>query len=95
MNPELAERVRRGTFASVTLEDDLVFEGYIAEDPSDITGFRMDGMILNEEGILQELSIGLSEEEILHIRFLPETPVFSDADGNELTMEEGFFSHLD
>jgi hypothetical protein len=95
MNPGLRERIARGAFARVTLDEDTLFTGYIGTDPGTPGQFRMDGCVLGPSGHLEQISLHISPEDIHHIHFLPEAPEFVDREGHVFTMEPGFFRHLD
>lgn len=88
----MVARIRSGEFATVIIEDDTKFTGYIASDPENTEALRMDGYILSDSGNLQQISIALRPDEIYHITFLPEPPEFIATDGTSIRMEKGFFS---
>ncbi|MEM6884720.1 MAG: hypothetical protein AAF571_06775 [Verrucomicrobiota bacterium] len=94
MNPQMTARIRAGEFATVVIEEETRFTGYIATDPEQPDALRMDGYILSETGNLQQISIALQPDEIYHITFLPEPPEFIAEDGTSILMEKGFFPGL-
>jgi len=95
MNPELLNRIQAGSFVKIVFPDEASVSGYIANDPAVAGNLRLDGYWLAEEGHLQEFSLTLAPEEIASIAFLNESPSFMDGEGHCLTMQPGFFKHLD
>jgi hypothetical protein len=91
MNPEMLAKMRGGSFAQVTIQDDATVSGWLGQDLEEGEFLRLDGMILSEGGYLQQISLRLLPGDIRAVRFLPESPLFMDVDGNVLTMERGFF----
>ncbi|MDX6767182.1 MAG: hypothetical protein SFU85_10375 [Candidatus Methylacidiphilales bacterium] len=91
MNPHMRNRIAAGDFARVTLDEETTFSGYIAADPADPSVFRMDGYVLGAAGHLEGVSLRLADDDIHQIQFLPEPPVFVDAEGHDLVMVRGFF----
>ncbi len=94
MNPQMTARIRSGEFATITIEQDTRFTGFIATDPDQPESLRMDGYVLSDAGNLQQISISLIPDEIDHIQFLPEPPEFMAQDGTSILMEKGFFENL-
>ena len=94
MNPQMTARIRAGEFATIVIEEETRFTGYIATDPEQPEVLRMDGYILSDSGNLEQISISLPPEDIYHITFLPEPPEFIAEDGTSIRMEKGFFPEL-
>lgn len=90
----MTARIRSGEFATIIIEEETRFSGYIATDPAKPELLRMDGYILSDSGNLQQISISLIPTEIFHITFLPEPPEFIAHDGTSILMEKGFFKDL-
>lgn len=90
MNPQMLERIRSGGFAKVTITYETEFSGWIGSDPEQIEILRMDGCILNEQGLLEQISIHLQPEDITSIHFLNEAPEWFDHEGQSYRMEPGF-----
>jgi hypothetical protein len=91
MNPELANRIKAGTFVKIILKEDVSLSGYAGVDLENPSLFRLDAMVLGSSGYLEKVSLHLTEEDIASVQFLPQAPLFVDRDGNEITMEPGFF----
>ncbi len=91
MNPEMVARMRQGSFARVVIVGDAAISGWLGSDPDDPDFLRLDGLILGEAGYLEQISLRLVPADILAITYLPESPLFIDADAHELRMEPGFF----
>ncbi len=92
MNPDLLQRIRKGAFVAVTIENETPFSGYIGVDPSvPADSLRMDGCVLDESGHLERISIRLAESDITSVHFLNEPPTWIDLEGHSVTMDEGFF----
>lgn len=88
----MLERLRRGEFVRVRLEEDALVSGYLAADPERPERLRLDTYLLSESGHLQQASLDLSPEEIRQVQFLPEAPEFFDAEGQSILMNRRFFS---
>ena len=95
MNPELLNRIKAGSFVKIAFIDQVTVSGYAAADPASPGFLRLDGYALGDEGNLQEISLKVAPEEIATVDFFPESPSFTDHEGNCLTMQPGFFRHLD
>ncbi|MEM6822350.1 MAG: hypothetical protein AAF558_10465 [Verrucomicrobiota bacterium] len=94
MNPQLLSRIRSGECVRITLEEDVTFSGYIAEDPEVSEKLRMDGYIVEASGYLQQISIQLVPDDIQQIDFLTDPLEFFDQEGNSIQMKKGFFENF-
>lgn len=91
MNPELFNRILAGSFVKVVLKEDVTLSGYAGADLLEASLIRFDGLVLNDQGYLEKVSLHLTQDDIATVQFLPEAPLFVDGDGNEFRMEPGFF----
>lgn len=91
MNPEMVARMRQGSFVRVVLDQDAVVSGWMGADPDQPDSLRLDGLILNEAGYLEQISLRLLPDDIRAITYLVESPLFLDTDGHAMRMEPGFW----
>lgn len=90
MNPEMVARMRQGSFVRVVLDEDAAVSGWMGADPDEPDWLRLDGLVLNEAGYLEQISLRLKPEDLRAVTYLAESPRFVDADGHEIRMEPGF-----
>ncbi len=94
MNPELFARILAGSFVKVVLKEEVTLSGYAGADLLNPAVIRFDGLVLNDQGYLEKVSLHLTQDDVAAVHFLPEAPLFVDGDGNEFRMEPGFFKEL-
>jgi hypothetical protein len=91
MNPEMLNRLRQGGFVRVTLPEGDAVTGWLGTDPEEPEFLRLDTLLKNESGYLEEATLRLTPDDVAHAQFLPEGPRFLDADGHDIPLQAGFF----
>ncbi|MDR0533911.1 MAG: hypothetical protein LBH01_08150 [Verrucomicrobiales bacterium] len=94
MKSEDLARVRTGVYAQIILYNDIMLSGYIGSDPAQPELLRFDSFLPNDYGQLQEISLKLEPGDLINVHILHDPPEFSDTEGNNVRLPNGFFPHL-
>lgn len=89
--PAVMQKLRAGGFARVTLHDGTILEGYAGSMADDTEYVRVDGITVDNDGIMKRYGMRLLPKEIEAVEPLAAAPQVNLSDGTTVTMPSHFW----